>query len=149
MCYTSARRWHRTAPGNHATARLESLRGELRAECISWGELNELQSLAAYIEPGDTELLEAAGVPEFPGRRGELIMSVHPDEMARMIADDDGMGCAITSAPEPWHWPAGKTFGQLSRTGRRIAIRRAATQMQDELTRNAAAITTVLEEGIS
>jgi hypothetical protein len=44
--------------------RLEYLRGELRAECISQGELIELQSLAKYIEPGDRELLEAAGVPE-------------------------------------------------------------------------------------
>jgi hypothetical protein len=45
--------------------RLEYLRGELRAERISQGELIELQSLAKYIEPGDVELLEAAGVPEF------------------------------------------------------------------------------------
>lgn len=44
--------------------RLEYLRGEIRAERISYGELKELQSLAAYIEPGDVELLEAAGVPE-------------------------------------------------------------------------------------
>lgn len=46
------------------TARLEYLRGELRAERISWGELAELQSLVEYIDPGDLELLEAAGVPE-------------------------------------------------------------------------------------
>lgn len=46
--------------------RLEYLRGELRAERISYGELAELQGLAEHIEPGDTELLEAAGVPEFP-----------------------------------------------------------------------------------
>lgn len=45
--------------------RLEYLRAELRAERISYGELAELQGLAGYIEPGDTELLEAAGVPEF------------------------------------------------------------------------------------
>ncbi len=48
--------------------RLEYLRGELRAERISYGELAELQSLAGSIEPGDVELLEAAGVPEFPER---------------------------------------------------------------------------------
>lgn len=47
-------------------ARLEYLRQELRAERISWGELAELQGLAAYIEPGDVELLEPAGVPEYP-----------------------------------------------------------------------------------
>lgn len=45
--------------------RLEYLRGQLRAERISYGELAELQGLADQIEPGDVELLEAAGVPEF------------------------------------------------------------------------------------
>jgi hypothetical protein len=45
--------------------RLEELRAELRAERISYGELAELQDLAEHIEPGDVELLEAAGVPEF------------------------------------------------------------------------------------
>jgi len=44
--------------------RLEYLRKELRKECISYGELAELQSLAKYIDSGDVELLEAAGVPE-------------------------------------------------------------------------------------
>lgn len=44
--------------------RLEYLRQELRAERISYGELSELQSLAAYIESSDIELLEAAGIPE-------------------------------------------------------------------------------------
>lgn len=46
--------------------RLEYLRGEIRAERISYGELAELQGLAEHIEPGDVELLEPAGVPEFP-----------------------------------------------------------------------------------
>jgi hypothetical protein len=50
--------------------RLEELRAELRAERISWGELIELQGLAEYIEPGDVELLEAAGVPEYPESEG-------------------------------------------------------------------------------
>jgi hypothetical protein len=44
--------------------RLEYLRQELRQERISYGELTELQSLAEYIDSGDVELLEAAGVPE-------------------------------------------------------------------------------------
>jgi hypothetical protein len=44
--------------------RLEYLRGKLRAERISYGELAELQSLAEFIDPSDTELLEAAGAPE-------------------------------------------------------------------------------------
>jgi hypothetical protein len=45
--------------------RLEYLRGEIKAERISYGEIVELQSLVEYIEPGDTLLLEWAGVPEF------------------------------------------------------------------------------------
>jgi hypothetical protein len=44
--------------------RLEYLRGEIRAERISWGELAELECLAEHIDTGDVELLEAAGVPE-------------------------------------------------------------------------------------
>ena len=40
--------------------RLEYLRGEIRAERISYGELAELQALAAHITPGDVELLEWA-----------------------------------------------------------------------------------------
>ena len=44
--------------------RLEELRAVLRAECISYGELFELQSLVEHIDEGDVELLQAAGVPE-------------------------------------------------------------------------------------
>lgn len=44
--------------------RLEYLRGEIRAERISYGELAELQGLAAHIDPFDVELLEWAGVSE-------------------------------------------------------------------------------------
>ena len=47
-----------------ASQRLEYLRGEIEAERISYGEISELQDLAKYIEPGDTQLLEWAGVPE-------------------------------------------------------------------------------------
>lgn len=50
--------------GRAESERLEYLRGEIRAERISWGELAELQGLASAIEPGDVELLEWAGVPE-------------------------------------------------------------------------------------
>lgn len=46
--------------------RLEYLRSQLRAECISYSELAELQELAPYIDSSDVELLEAAGVPEHP-----------------------------------------------------------------------------------
>jgi len=49
---------------NEIKQRLEYLRGELEAERISYEELAELQSLAEHIDPGDVQLLEAAGVPE-------------------------------------------------------------------------------------
>lgn len=45
-------------------ARLEYLRGEIEAECISYGELAELVDLSRYIEPCDVLLLQWAGVPE-------------------------------------------------------------------------------------
>lgn len=44
--------------------RLEYLRKELRMERISYGELHELQGLKEFIDKGDVELLEAAGVEE-------------------------------------------------------------------------------------
>lgn len=50
--------------------RLEYLRGELRAERISLGELLELQELVPHIDSGDVELLEAAGVSEEDFRKG-------------------------------------------------------------------------------
>lgn len=50
--------------GTPPAERLEYLRGELRAERLSWGEVAELQGLAEHIDPSDIELLEAAGVPE-------------------------------------------------------------------------------------
>jgi hypothetical protein len=53
-------------PTKEIKEKLESLRKALRDENISTGELAELQGLAKYIDPGDVELLEAAGVPEFP-----------------------------------------------------------------------------------
>jgi hypothetical protein len=47
-----------------AKERLEYLRQEIRAERISYGEIAELQSLREYIDSGDVELLEWAGVLE-------------------------------------------------------------------------------------
>ena len=44
--------------------RLQYLRGEIEAESISYEEIAELQGLAEFIEPGDVQLLEWAGVPE-------------------------------------------------------------------------------------
>lgn len=57
---------HALVVEEQAAQRLEELRVELRAERISYGELAELQGLAEYIDRSDVELLEPAGVPEFP-----------------------------------------------------------------------------------
>lgn len=45
-------------------ARLEYLRGEIEAERISTSEIEELQSLAKYIDSNDILLLEWAGKKE-------------------------------------------------------------------------------------
>lgn len=50
---------------NTIKQRLEYLRQQIEGERISYGEIAELQSLADHIEPGDVQLLEWAGVPEF------------------------------------------------------------------------------------
>ena len=50
---------------NNIKKRLEYLRKEIRKERISYGEIAELQSLVKYIDKGDIELLEWAGVKEF------------------------------------------------------------------------------------
>jgi hypothetical protein len=54
-------------------ARLDYLRKQIRAEKISMAELVELQSMATFIDPGDVELLEWAGVPEDPPATEYLI----------------------------------------------------------------------------
>lgn len=66
--------------------RLEYLRGELRAERISYDELHELQSLAQHIEPGDVELLEAAGVPESAGASADTLFDMGKDGKKRVNA---------------------------------------------------------------
>jgi hypothetical protein len=47
-----------------AKPRLEYLREQIEKECISYGEIAELKSLAEYIEAGDVVLLEWAGIIE-------------------------------------------------------------------------------------
>lgn len=44
--------------------RLEEIKQAIIEENVSIGELIELQSLAQYIEEGDVELLEWAGINE-------------------------------------------------------------------------------------
>lgn len=102
------------------TDRLEHLRTALRAQCISYGELNELQNLAAYIDPGDVELLEAAGVPEhadddepvtltfqstITGEEGPVTMTVDPAD------GEDEPDCEPTPADEEG-WDAREDFAR-------------------------------------
>jgi len=51
-------------PDETIKKRLEYLRGEIKAERISYEEIAELQSLVPHIDPDDVLLLEWAGVPE-------------------------------------------------------------------------------------
>lgn len=53
--------------------RLQYLREQIDAENISWEEIAELESLAAHIPAGDVQLLEWAGVPEFPETDGPVL----------------------------------------------------------------------------
>jgi hypothetical protein len=57
--------WFNPLDADAITERLEYLRSQIIAECISYGEIAELQDLAEYIDDGDVLLLQWAGVPEF------------------------------------------------------------------------------------
>lgn len=50
--------------GREIVERLEYLRSQIEAETISYGEIAELQDLVPFIDPGDVQLLQWAGVPE-------------------------------------------------------------------------------------
>lgn len=74
--------------------RLEYLRQELRAGRMSYGEIAELQDRAeqGQIDPGDTELLEAAGVPEFEEKSypiPNMEVSSREDERMEGMTDDE------------------------------------------------------------
>ena len=47
---------------NKIKQRLDYLREQIELECISYGEIAELQGLAEYIENDDLLLLEWAGI---------------------------------------------------------------------------------------
>lgn len=78
-------------PTTEQSARLEAIRAELRAEEISYAELAELQSLSHLIADDDTELLEAAGIPE----RIELGRMPDHYEGYRLIDDFWDCDCGI------------------------------------------------------
>lgn len=49
---------------NHIKERLDHLRSQIDNECISYGEIVELQELAEHIPEDDVVLREWAGIPE-------------------------------------------------------------------------------------
>ena len=76
--------------------RLEYLRGEIVAERISWGEIAELQSLSAHIDPGDVLLLEWAGVPESQPPTQSKHADVYIEEEVLGLAENiAAVACAI------------------------------------------------------
>ena len=60
-----------------AAARLAQIRQAIEDESVSYGEIAELQSLAEFIDPADTVLLEWAGVPESREERRFLLTVGH------------------------------------------------------------------------
>lgn len=96
-----------TAPVETTPAeRLEYLRGELRAERISYGDLAELQSLVEHIDPGDVELLEAAGVPEFPPERAKPEWDEEPTILIG-VADGALVEVSVRGCPVHYTPPGG------------------------------------------
>lgn len=81
------------------TKRLEELRAILRSETISYGELAELQSLAQHIDPGDVELLEAAGVPEQTPSYKEHCTKA-PVRVEPFLGKGGGVCVCVTTAQE-------------------------------------------------
>jgi len=73
-------------------ARLEELRAALRAESISYGELAELADLVPFIEAGDMELLEAAGVPEHACANCRGAGFIETEEAGARCTECDGSG---------------------------------------------------------
>jgi hypothetical protein len=72
---------------------LEYLRGEIQKCRISYEQIAILQGFSGYIEPGDVELLEWAGVPEFP--EDELT-----DEQRQTLAEVRKLGYVAEFRPE-------------------------------------------------
>jgi hypothetical protein len=84
--------------------RLEEIREELDNESVSYGELVELQDLTEFIEDGDVQLLETAGVSEFeemPAMSEEQIEMVKEEHgIVEKGSPDDGLIGAKDESPE-------------------------------------------------
>ena len=68
-----------------AKPRLEYLREQIEKECISYGEIAELKSLAEYIEAGDVVLLEWAEVGECDGKHGSIKEILDCGDCSKML----------------------------------------------------------------
>ena len=66
---------------NRIRQRLLYLRTRIRKQCISYAEIAELQSLAKYIDKEYTDLLEWAGVLEFPDEIDKLSEEYEDDKV--------------------------------------------------------------------
>ncbi len=90
---------------NWDTARLDYLRGEIEAERISYGEIEELQALGAegLIPDDDVVLREWAGIPEFDDDDDHEHVAI-PDKAGRlMVCTHCGVELRLVS---PWEDPA-------------------------------------------
>ena len=75
--------------------RLEEFRDMLNNdEQLSYGELVELQGLAEYIDEGDVQLLEAAGVPEFKEGSKKMAGSYYESELA-VVGSNSGYPISV------------------------------------------------------
>ena len=72
--------------------RLEAIRDAIRAETVSYGEIAELQTLAAYIDPSDVELRQWADVPEDAGTSDSVPMTTPLAVVGDLVhwTNDDG-----------------------------------------------------------
>jgi hypothetical protein len=103
------------------TERLEYLRGEIEAECISYDEIVELQSLADHIDKDDVVLLEWAGVPEHDTRLQYGFYSQEAANNKGNVAiweDNNGNEVEVTFATNDitgnaYQWPDKRFVGEI------------------------------------
>jgi hypothetical protein len=88
--------------------RLEYLRSQIRAERISMGEIAELQELAPYIDPGDVELMEWAGLEESPEMPDQIPDEHMPDPLESQFNQPSGLN---------WDDPRNSKVGMAEQSG--------------------------------
>lgn len=80
-------------------AKLEAIRQSIENENVSYSELAELQSLAKYIDEGDTQLLEWAGVNEDEQNCDVCGKELYMDDDGNWVCEDDDIHNAEEDAP--------------------------------------------------